>query len=122
MKVRMATSEEVPQIVGWTAEQYPDAMDGFGKNTILPVAENGSLRMAMPVQAVMFIWGIPQNPINRIRDTVVALANLLDGVLALAKKTEVRNVYFIATTPEIEEQAVKFGFEKVTQPVYRRRV
>lgn len=122
MRVRMATAEEVPTIVNWTAEQYPEALDGFGKNTIVPVAENGSMRMAMPVQAVLFIWGIPQNPLNRIRDTVIALANLFDGVLALAKRTEVKNVYFVATTPEIEEEAVKWGFEKVEQPVYRRRV
>jgi len=122
MKVRLAKSEELQTIVDWTAQQYPEAMDGFGKNTLIPVAENGELRMAMPVQAVFFIWGMPANPANQHRDNVLALVNLLDGVVRLAKHTEVKNIYFVATTKEIEEQAEHFGFEKVEQTIYRRKV
>jgi hypothetical protein len=122
MKVRLAKAEEVPTIVDWTEKQYPGAMDGFGKNTLIPVAENGCLRMAMLIQAVMFIWGIPANPKNEHRDNVIALADLLEGAVNIAKKYEVKNLYFVGTTPEIEKQAPHFGFEKVDEPVYRRRI
>lgn len=117
---RVAKPEESETIVRWMEEQYPEALDAFGPNTLTLAAENGALKMAMPVQAVLFIWGIPENPENRRRETVVSLAKLLEGVVKIAQVHQVKNVYFAATTKEIEGQAVKNGFERVTDPIYRK--
>jgi len=122
MIVRLANPEESQTIVDWIEKQDFYSLDCFGKNTVTLAAENGSLRMAMPVQAVLFIESIPQNPINRKRDTVQALKCLLEGVLSIARKGEVKWLYFLAGTKEIVEQAERNGFERVNLPVYRRRV
>lgn len=119
MHVRLAKPEESGTIVEWLSSQYPEAMDAFNGNTITLAAENGELRMAMPVQAVLFIWAIPENPKNKHSDTVIALTDLLDGVIKIAQKQGVKNIYFVGTTEGIKKQAAFFGFHEVTEPIYR---
>ena len=120
--VRLSKPEESKSIVEWMDEQDPYSKDCFGPNTVTLAAENGTLRMAMPIQAVLMIQSMPRNPKNRHRDTVVSLVELLKGVVSIAKAGNVKDIYFVATTKGIEEQAEHFGFERVNFPVYRRRV
>lgn len=122
MQARLAKPEESETIIKWMDEQDPGSMYLIGKNTMTLVAENGKLRGCLPIRAVFFIDSMAHNPENRHRDTVHALVALLDSAVNMAKGLEVKELYFVATTKEIEKQAEDFGFYRIPFPVYRRRL
>ena len=122
MEARLAKPEEAETIVEWMREQDPNSLELLGKNALTLAAQNGELRGAMPLSLSLLIASMPMNPENRHRDSVVALVELLKAAVNLAKGLEIKELYFVGTTAEIQRQAGFFGFEEVPYPVYRRRL
>jgi len=122
IETRLAKPEEAEAIVNWMTEQDPASLHLMGESTLTLAAENGELRGAMPISMTFLISSMPMNPRNRHRDTVVSLVKLLEGAVKLAKGVGIKELYFVATTEEIEKQANHFGFYKIPYPIYRRRL
>lgn len=85
-------------------------------------AYDGEPEAYLPTQLVVMLESLALKPGIDAHQYLEAIRTLVKGVTLNASSLGVKEIYFIASDPDVLKTALKHGFEQVKQPVLRMRL
>lgn len=85
-------------------------------------AYDGEPEAYLPTQLVVMLESLALKPGMDAHQYLEAVRTLVKGVTLNASSLNVKEIYFIASDPDVLKTALKHGFEPVKQPVLRMKL